>query len=69
MLKKYSGLFFACDIFDFWKEVPDKPAYLKIWLVPAHHESRRSRLQMLFKIGVLQISQISQENTCVGASF
>ena len=28
-----------------------------------------SRLQMLFKIGVLKISQYSQENTCVGVSF
>ena len=28
-----------------------------------------SRSYMLFKIGVLKNSQISQENTCVGVSF
>ena len=28
-----------------------------------------SRSQMLFKIGVLKISQISQENTCVEVTF
>ena len=31
--------------------------------------TRSSRSQMFFKMGVLKVPQILQENTCVGVSF
>ena len=33
------------------------------------YTDKRSRSQMFFKIGILKISQYSQENNCLGVSF